>query len=546
MGRRYPVEVLYPFLSGRHFYQHSFGEWLIHYARFGAMAPALITVAAVMLLRRKGPDAHLVRGLQLITSRELDRTIESSSLRGLLGMLARRRRISGSGAAAIRIADVAIPAELESQHFLVTGKTGSGKSNFIRHMLRQIEARGGTAVVLDPDAEYVSEFYRPQRGDLILNPLDDRCPVWSPWSELRRESFRMDAEALAQSLIPDVPNSFAQSGADRFFRRSGRTTLVSIFETAKPQIPETITRLVALPRDQLKRALTGTPAEALIDPGAHDQGAGIVAMVTNATNPFRYLPPEESGRAKMERRRMGQNPARLAVPDLDRGLARGGAAAAKRLARLSCASSADDGSRQAKRSGLDRNRRARRARLSGPARKSCRARTQARALRGARLPGGLAALFDLRTRPNGDAAVRAGDQADSALGRGRDGGVGESDSWAARSGAAADDDADRTIALPRRFQPATASDAGARRVARRDSEASGARRLSLHRGLRPGARGAAMGRAEESGSGICPSGRFRRRESGAIRKSSNVERAAEARSGRRIRRVAEGGIKRCW
>ncbi len=32
------------------------------------------------------------------------------------------------------------------------------------------------------------------------------------------------------------------------------------------------------------------PAEALIDPGAHDQGAGIVATAFNATNPLRYLP----------------------------------------------------------------------------------------------------------------------------------------------------------------------------------------------------------------------------------------------------------------
>ena len=26
MGRRYPVEVLYPFFNGNNFYQHSFGE----------------------------------------------------------------------------------------------------------------------------------------------------------------------------------------------------------------------------------------------------------------------------------------------------------------------------------------------------------------------------------------------------------------------------------------------------------------------------------------------------------------------------------------
>jgi len=42
------------------------------------------------------------------------------------------RRVAKRNAEPIRIADVAIPAELEPQHFLVTGKTGSGKSNFIR------------------------------------------------------------------------------------------------------------------------------------------------------------------------------------------------------------------------------------------------------------------------------------------------------------------------------------------------------------------------------------------------------------------------------
>jgi ABC-type ATPase with predicted acetyltransferase domain len=56
----------------------------------------------------------------------------------------------------------------------VTGKSGAGKSNLIRCVLRQIEARREVGVVLDPDCEYLSEFYRPERGDVVLNPLDER------------------------------------------------------------------------------------------------------------------------------------------------------------------------------------------------------------------------------------------------------------------------------------------------------------------------------------------------------------------------------------
>ena len=290
-GKRYPYQVLYAFLNGKHFYQHSFGEWVVHYWRWGLIGPALVTIAAIMLLRRKGADAHHVRGLQLIESRELAGAVESSHARGIFRVPV-MRRLASRNDSAIRVADVAIPPELEPQHFLVTGKTGSGKSNFIRQTLRQIEARGGTAVVLDPDAEYVSEFHRPERGDVILNPLDERCPAWSPWAELRAESFRMDAEALAQSLIPDAPNSFAQSGADFFFRQSARTLIVGLLESVESRHPSDIPKLLALPRAKLKEALRGAPAEALIDPGAHDQGAGIVATAFNATNPFRYLAGE--------------------------------------------------------------------------------------------------------------------------------------------------------------------------------------------------------------------------------------------------------------
>src|SRR5579859_4065803 len=46
--------------------------------------------------------------------------------------------------------------------------------------------------------EFVQRFYDPKNGDVILNPLDTRCPYWGPAEELRRRS---EAKALAVSLF---------------------------------------------------------------------------------------------------------------------------------------------------------------------------------------------------------------------------------------------------------------------------------------------------------------------------------------------------------
>ena len=77
-----------------------------------------------------------------------------------------------------------IPRRLESSHIMLMGDTGSGKSSAIRQILRQVQERGETAIVYDPAMDFVGEFYDPERGDLILNPLDARCPYWSLTDEL--------------------------------------------------------------------------------------------------------------------------------------------------------------------------------------------------------------------------------------------------------------------------------------------------------------------------------------------------------------------------
>jgi Type IV secretion-system coupling protein DNA-binding domain len=51
-------------------------------------------------------------------------------------------------------------------------------------ILRQIKHRGDSAIVYDPAREFVKRSYDPKNGDVILNPLDKRCPYWGPSEEL--------------------------------------------------------------------------------------------------------------------------------------------------------------------------------------------------------------------------------------------------------------------------------------------------------------------------------------------------------------------------
>ena len=90
-----------------------------------------------------------------------------------------------------------IPVGAEGQHIELMGDTGAGKTTLIMQLLRQIQSRGESAIIYDPACEFIQRFYDKDREDIILNPLDARCPYWGPSEELRR---RAEAKAIAASL----------------------------------------------------------------------------------------------------------------------------------------------------------------------------------------------------------------------------------------------------------------------------------------------------------------------------------------------------------
>jgi ABC-type multidrug transport system fused ATPase/permease subunit len=176
---RYTIGSMYAFLNWRFYLGRSFGEWFVFYSLWGVL-PASLSVGAIgyLILHDSSdrPEGKQLRGLTLIPPRRLARELRRTAWRNDRG--------------GVELAGVRIPCSLECEHFPITGATGAGKSMAIRSLLRQIEARGELAIVVDPECEYVSEFYRPARGDLILNPVDERCPYWSPWLELNERYYR--------------------------------------------------------------------------------------------------------------------------------------------------------------------------------------------------------------------------------------------------------------------------------------------------------------------------------------------------------------------
>src|SRR3546814_5752797 len=107
------------------------------------------------------------------------------------------------------------------------GTTGSGKTTALRQLLDGIEARGDASLVYDTSGEFIANYYRPERGDVILNPFDDRCAFWTPFAEIAHPADcpRGRSAAPRASPIPDPAasgRSAPRVAPDRRPRRRAR------------------------------------------------------------------------------------------------------------------------------------------------------------------------------------------------------------------------------------------------------------------------------------------------------------------------------------
>jgi hypothetical protein len=152
-------------------------------------------------------------------------------------------------------------------------------------ILCQIRDRKDSAIVYDPACEYIQRFFDSKRGDIVLNPLDDRCPYWGPAQEMESNA---EADAIAASLYQRKTDVI-----DEFFHDTPAQIFAHLLKLGPT--PHQLAAWMASDAELLKR-VQGTEMAFYIDKKAGPQRAGVLSSLTLVAKSFRLLPEKGESR----------------------------------------------------------------------------------------------------------------------------------------------------------------------------------------------------------------------------------------------------------
>lgn len=188
-----------------------------------------------------------------------------------------------SAALDIVIGGVTIPRSIEAQHILLTGTTGSGKTQALNKILQVIRRRGKRALIADAGGGFLSRFYEP--GDVVFNPFDKRGVAWSPFAEIRAE---YDCQRIAKAAIPDV------SGDSQEWHHYAQTLLgevmLAMFKRGEHSMKKLLYFVSSADRNELAELLTGTAAAILCAKGNDKMLSNTRGVIATYLVAWRYLP----------------------------------------------------------------------------------------------------------------------------------------------------------------------------------------------------------------------------------------------------------------
>ncbi len=213
---------------------------------------------------RKRQETRILKGYELVEPKVL------------------RKLIVKNGASELNIAGIPLPVTAECEHMMITGTTGSGKTNAINSLLKQIKKFNHKAIIIDTSGGFVSRFHEPEK-DLILNPFDERTKNWNLWSECVEE---YDFDEFSESLI-------SSDSYDKFWTRAAQqlfsTAASKMKKSDQTSIQDLLDSLLSKPLSEIAPHFEDTLVSAYVDPATEKTAMGIRATLVSALRNLNYL-----------------------------------------------------------------------------------------------------------------------------------------------------------------------------------------------------------------------------------------------------------------
>lgn len=172
----------------------------------------------------------------------------------------------------------------ETSHMLLTGTTGTGKSNAFNILLPQIRKRGDRALIVDITGDFIERHYKPDR-DCILNPFDVRSQDWSPWADCE---FDAHYDVLANAIIQKNG-----SHRDPFWENASRAILKTALRKMKyqgiPNIKHLYEFLMYSEETKFDEYFQGTEAATFASKSNEKTTQSIRSTLATHLEGFRYL-----------------------------------------------------------------------------------------------------------------------------------------------------------------------------------------------------------------------------------------------------------------
>ena len=165
-----------------------------------ALAGMLLVIIYLSKRGGKTKNESFVRGREVTNTKNLNKSISKVNKKAGI-------------TTPYSIGNIYFPPRAETEHLMISGVSGSGKTVLLKNLIQQIKEKGDKAIIYDYTGTFIQSFY-DEKKDIIINPFDERSKSWNLMKEVSQEA---EFDTIAEALI-----GASQSISDPFWPNGAR------------------------------------------------------------------------------------------------------------------------------------------------------------------------------------------------------------------------------------------------------------------------------------------------------------------------------------